>query len=226
MTSTAGPTPISARWRSASPRPRDERGIGLTLLPSFYAHGGFGGARPPPGSAASSAIPIGFSTWSNASSRRSSAGLPAARVGIAPHSLRAVTPRELRASARGAPDGPIHIHAAEQVREVEDCVACAWPSSGGMAARERRARSALVPDPCDPRDRSGDNRAGGVAERWSASARSRRPISATAFSTARPISRPGGVSASGPIPTSRSTPRPNCGSSSTASVCCGAPAMS
>jgi formiminoglutamate deiminase len=50
-------------------------------------------------------------------------GLPAARVGIAPHSLRAVTPATLRAICRHVPDGPIHIHAAEQAREVQDCVA-------------------------------------------------------------------------------------------------------
>ena len=42
-------TPTSARWRRASPPPRDETGIGLTLLPSFYAYGGFGGAPPAEG---------------------------------------------------------------------------------------------------------------------------------------------------------------------------------
>ena len=45
-------------------------------------------------------------------------------LGVAPHSLRAVTPDELRAVvALAAADAPIHIHAAEQVREVADCVA-------------------------------------------------------------------------------------------------------
>jgi formiminoglutamate deiminase len=37
--------------------------------------------------------------------------------------LRAVTPATLRAVCRALPDGPIHIHAAEQVSEVEECVA-------------------------------------------------------------------------------------------------------
>src|SRR5437660_1393270 len=41
----------------------------------------------------------------------------------APHSLRAVTPEELMALEAIAPDAPVHIHIAEQVREVEDCVA-------------------------------------------------------------------------------------------------------
>jgi formiminoglutamate deiminase len=43
-------------------------------------------------------------------------------IGIAPHSLRAVTPGELSKLMSVAGDGPIHIHAAEQVKEVEDCV--------------------------------------------------------------------------------------------------------
>ena len=44
-------------------------------------------------------------------------------VGVAPHSLRAVTPEELSAVAALAGGGPIHIHVAEQLKEVEDCVA-------------------------------------------------------------------------------------------------------
>jgi len=42
-------------------------------------------------------------------------------VGIAPHSLRAVTPDELRAILPLG--GPVHIHIAEQTREVADCLA-------------------------------------------------------------------------------------------------------
>jgi formimidoylglutamate deiminase len=43
-------------------------------------------------------------------------------VGIAPHSLRAVMPAELAKIVRFiASDAPIHIHAAEQTREVDDC---------------------------------------------------------------------------------------------------------
>ena len=43
-------------------------------------------------------------------------------VGVAPHSLRAVTPDELKVVETLAPDAPIHIHVAEQVLEVEDCL--------------------------------------------------------------------------------------------------------
>ena len=49
--------------------------------------------------------------------------LPGANVGIAPHSLRAVTPDELAAIVPLAEAGPVHIHAAEQIREVEECIA-------------------------------------------------------------------------------------------------------
>jgi formimidoylglutamate deiminase len=99
-----------------------QTGIGLTLLPSFYAYGGFGGAPPTDGQRRFLNDPERFLALVERC-RAAVAKLPAARVGIAPHSLRAVTPDMLRAVCRGASDGPIHIHAAEQVREVEDCIA-------------------------------------------------------------------------------------------------------
>src|SRR3712207_8838153 len=49
--------------------------------------------------------------------RRAVARVPDAALGIAPHSLRAVTPETLRAVVTAQPDGPIHIHAAEQDRK-------------------------------------------------------------------------------------------------------------
>ena len=49
--------------------------------------------------------------------------MPGANIGIAPHSLRAVTPDELAAIVPLAEGGPVHIHAAEQIREVEECIA-------------------------------------------------------------------------------------------------------
>jgi formimidoylglutamate deiminase len=99
-----------------------QTGIGLTLLPSFYAYGGFGGAPPAPGQRRFINDPDRFLELVERS-RAPVASLPAGRVGIAPHSLRAVTPETLRAVCRAVPDGPMHIHAAEQVREVEECVA-------------------------------------------------------------------------------------------------------
>lgn len=97
-------------------------GIGLTLLPVFYAHSTFGGAEPTPGQRRFVGDLDRFAKLFEAS-RAALQGLPGARLGIAPHSLRAVTPEELAAVAALAPDGPVHIHAAEQLREVEDCLA-------------------------------------------------------------------------------------------------------
>jgi formimidoylglutamate deiminase len=96
--------------------------IGLTLLPSFYAYGGFGGAPPSDGQRRFINGPDRFFDLV-ARTRMAAATLPAVRVGIAPHSLRAVTPATLRAVCEAMPEGPIHIHAAEQMREVEECIA-------------------------------------------------------------------------------------------------------
>ncbi|MET0970139.1 MAG: formimidoylglutamate deiminase [Tardiphaga sp.] len=99
-----------------------ETGIGLTLLPSFYNFSGFGGMAPVHGQRRFVNDPARFLMLLD-KSRAAISGLDDAEIGIAPHSLRAVTPETLREIAAAAPDGPIHIHAAEQVKEVEDCVA-------------------------------------------------------------------------------------------------------
>jgi formiminoglutamate deiminase len=95
-------------------------GIGLTLLPVFYAHADFGGAPPAPGQRRFISDVDGFAGLVEASRAKLSAD---ATIGIAPHSLRAVTPDELAAIIPLANGGPLHIHAAEQVREVEACIA-------------------------------------------------------------------------------------------------------
>ena len=100
----------------------EQTGIGLTLLPVFYAHAGFGGLPPTPGQGRFIHDLDGFQSLLDAS-RRHVARLDDAVVGIAPHSLRAVTPDELTALMPMAAGAPIHVHIAEQVREVEDCLA-------------------------------------------------------------------------------------------------------
>ena len=96
-------------------------GIRVTLLPVFYAHSDFGGAPPLP---AQRRFVHDIEAF-----RRLFEGLARQRaesLGIAPHSLRAVAPAELAALvelARTRPDMPIHIHAAEQRKEVDDCIA-------------------------------------------------------------------------------------------------------
>lgn len=98
-----------------------ETGIGLTLLPVLYQDGGFGGA--PAGDGQRRFVnSVDRYAALVAASRRAVAGLPDGVVGVAPHSLRAVGPEALgEAIALG--DGPIHIHIAEQQREVDDCLA-------------------------------------------------------------------------------------------------------
>jgi formiminoglutamate deiminase len=99
-----------------------QAGIGLTLLPSFYANGGFGGAAGTHGQRRFLNGPDAFLKLL-ARTREIAAGVPDATVGVAPHSLRAVTPASLRAVVEAGGSGPLHIHAAEQTKEVDDCVA-------------------------------------------------------------------------------------------------------
>ena len=97
-------------------------GIGLTLLPVFYAHSTFGGAAPRHEQRR-------FITDLRAYARllEDCRGQVKGRrdeaIGVAPHSLRAVTPQELSEIIALSSGGPIHIHVAEQVKEVEDCLA-------------------------------------------------------------------------------------------------------
>jgi formiminoglutamate deiminase len=103
-----------------------ETGIGLTLLPVFYAHGNFGGAPPQPGQRRF-ICHLDLYARLLEESRAAVADLPGAVVGVAPHSLRASTPEELHAVAGMAGDRPIHMHIAEQMKEVDDCLA--WSSA-------------------------------------------------------------------------------------------------
>lgn len=99
-----------------------ESGIALTLLPVFYAHGGFGGAAPGAAQRRFLNDVEGYARLVEGC-RAASAMLPDAVIGIAPHSLRAATPDELGAILPLAEGGPVHIHIAEQRKEVADCLA-------------------------------------------------------------------------------------------------------
>ena len=97
-------------------------GIGLTLLPVYYEFGGFG-AQPVSGSQCRFANdPDRFHKLRDRC-EEISANDGRTVVGFAPHSIRAVTPRSLNEVLSRNPGGPIHVHAAEQVREVEECKA-------------------------------------------------------------------------------------------------------
>ena len=103
----------------------ERTGIALTLLPVLYTSAGFGGEPPAPGQRRFVNDVERYAQLLETlfSRHRHRTGL---RIGAAPHSLRAVTPEELREALRALgrlhARAPVHIHVAEQIREVEDCV--------------------------------------------------------------------------------------------------------
>jgi formimidoylglutamate deiminase len=107
-------------------RAASRAGIGLTMLPVLYQTANFGGVPPHEGQRRFVTTVDELLAIVEAL-RDLGAGNPNVRVGIAPHSLRAVPPDALRDAIRGldAIDGaaPVHIHIAEQTREVDDCLA-------------------------------------------------------------------------------------------------------
>jgi formimidoylglutamate deiminase len=113
---------MAERVRAAA----DTAGIGLTLLPALYAHSNFGGLAPTTGQRRFICDMAGYTHMLDALATNL-ADRPRERLGVAPHSLRAVTREELRDALRHADSidtsMPIHIHIAEQTKEVDDCVA-------------------------------------------------------------------------------------------------------
>jgi formiminoglutamate deiminase len=114
----ADPAELTTRVIAAA----ENTGIALTLLPVFYAQGGFGGAPANEGQRRFVHDVPAFARLLE-TSRGLAAKLQDAVVGIAPHSLRAVTPAQLSELLPLAGNAPIHMHAAEQVGEVEQCLA-------------------------------------------------------------------------------------------------------
>lgn len=112
------PAEMSGRIAAAA----SETGMALTLLPAFYAHGGFGGAAPSEGQRRFINDRDGFARLIEGAARHVDR-LEGGITGVAPHSLRAVTPDELGWTAELRPNAPVHIHVAEQIREVQDCIA-------------------------------------------------------------------------------------------------------
>lgn len=106
-------------------RAAQSAGIGITLLPVLYQASGFGGPAPHAGQRR-------FIRSTESMLKLLDRLMPVcaetgARLGLAPHSLRAVPPDALREVLSGlrALDAaaPVHIHIAEQTQEVEDCLA-------------------------------------------------------------------------------------------------------
>lgn len=97
-----------------------QTGIGLTLLPVFYLYGGCD--RRPLGEGQ---IRFGndedrFATLFGHSKSALAHLPPDSCMGVAPHSLRAVPPEALAGLIGLAPEGPIHMHLAEQTSEVDE----------------------------------------------------------------------------------------------------------
>lgn len=98
-------------------------GIGVCLLPVLYSHSGFGGQPPAAGQRRFINDVDAYLALHDeaAASAREQAH---ADMGVAFHSLRAVTEEQIRGVLGALPDGlPVHIHVAEQQREIDDCLA-------------------------------------------------------------------------------------------------------
>ena len=102
-----------------------QAGIGITLLPVLYQTSGFGAT--PPGEGQRRFIRSTDSMLRLLQQLKPTCEEQGARLGLAPHSLRAVPPAALREALAGLDSidasAPIHIHIAEQVKEVQDCIA-------------------------------------------------------------------------------------------------------
>jgi formimidoylglutamate deiminase len=100
-------------------------GMGLTLLPVLYQTSGFGGTSPSAGQRRF--IRSTDNMLALLQKLKPLCESQGARLGLAPHSLRAVPPDSLREALAGlyALDvtAPVHIHIAEQTAEVDACQA-------------------------------------------------------------------------------------------------------
>ncbi len=116
-TAYATPTAMSDALIAAA----RETGIRLTLLPVLYVTGGFDGRALGERQQRFGHDPASYLRLFEALRAQEDGQL---RVGCALHSLRAVPPDAMRTVLDALPaDARIHIHIAEQVGEVQDCVA-------------------------------------------------------------------------------------------------------
>ena len=97
-------------------------GIGQTLLPVLYSHSGFGGQAPNGGQTRfihdlDGYLRLQEQLGQNMDSLKHNQGLCF-------HSLRAVTKSQMQTALSSLPQTwPVHIHIAEQTKEVDDCIA-------------------------------------------------------------------------------------------------------
>ena len=107
---------MAARISAAARR----TGIGLTLLPVHYQFGGVDRRALVPGQDRFGTTPDEFLRLLDGA-EATLRDLPAdAGIGVAPHSLRAVSPEGLTICTTLRPDRPLHMHLAEQIPEVDE----------------------------------------------------------------------------------------------------------
>ncbi len=116
----ANPAELSQRIIAAA----TDTGIHLTHLPVMYETANFGGVPAHEGQRRFVHSVDAYLKLLETLRKK----YPALTLGIAPHSLRAVTPESLKKIIEALPslglaDCPIHMHVAEQTKEVDDCMA-------------------------------------------------------------------------------------------------------
>lgn len=100
----------------------DTAGLGLTLLPVLYSHAGFGGQPPTSGQKRFINNTEQYLALHQACSK-DLVDHELHQIGICFHSLRAVTQQQISdVLSETSAEMPIHIHIAEQQKEVQDCI--------------------------------------------------------------------------------------------------------
>jgi len=112
----ADPAELSLRLARAA----RQSGIGLTLVPALYSHGGFGGQPPVDGQRRFILDVDGYLAL--LARLRPVLEQAGQYLGLGFHSLRAVAPEQIARVLADAPlNLPVHLHIAEQTGEVDDC---------------------------------------------------------------------------------------------------------
>lgn len=100
-------------------------GMAITVMPSLYAYANFGEVALESGQKRFASSPDMILSMIE-EIRAEFRGSHDLHLGVAPHSLRAVSPAMLRDLIAGLnvidPDAPVHMHVSEQVKEVNDCL--------------------------------------------------------------------------------------------------------
>ncbi len=114
--SYTNPAEMTARIAAAA----QETGVGLTHLPVLYERGGCDDRPLTAGQLRFANTQDQFAALYQAAETTLKSLPPDTVLGVAPHSLRAVSPAGLTLAASLNPQAPIHIHVAEQLAEVAE----------------------------------------------------------------------------------------------------------